>query len=114
MWSFDRYRKWIDRRTDWYTGREKDDQNLPVDGGGTAARTALLRTLKPEKRVQVTPTPPRKIQTRPSSPPAMKKISSPDHQAPANETKTYYEIGDLGNESAEDILEELKNMKKKI
>jgi len=110
MWSFGRYRTWMDNRADWYTGQEKNDPDLPVDGG-TADPTALLRTLKPENKVRVTNPPTRKIQKRPASSPAMKKISFPDPQAPVKETKAYYEISDLGNESTEDILEELKNMK---
>ena len=112
MWSFGRYRTWIDSRTDWYTGQEKNDQDPSLDGAA-AARAALLRTLKPENRVQVAQTPARKNQTRLPSTPVINKNSSHSRQAPVKKYKTYYEINDPGNESAEDILEELMNMKKK-
>lgn len=112
MWSFGRYRTWINSRTDWYIGHEKNDQAPSLDDAADA-RAALLRTLKPENRVQVAQTPTRKIQMRPPSSPATSKSSSPGRQAPVKKAKTYYEINDLGNESAEEILEALKNMKKK-
>lgn len=107
MWSFDRYRKWLDRRTDWSLNTSAD-QEKPVEvplNMDCTDRTQIPGF--PKSRPKIT----KPVQ---SVPPPKKKKKPPSRliEETVPKKSKYYEIGDLDNENMEDILKELNTLKK--
>lgn len=109
MWSFSRYRTWMDNRTDWYTGGA-EELSGPIDAEVSSPQRPLLRKPKPPKTARSVARPQQAINTLR---PQRKKAGPPQFKETIQTTEGYYEIGDIGSDSAEDILKELKNLKKK-
>jgi twitching motility protein PilT len=107
MWSFDRYRKWLDRRTDWNLNALSDHEK-PVEGPSNTNRTnqTQMPSLSKSRQKSSKPTP--------SIPPLKQRKTAPSHAIKeTGPTKSdYYEIGDMDNEKMEDILKELNTLKK--
>jgi len=107
MWSFDRYRKWLDRRTDWNLNALAD-QEKPVEAPLNMDRTDLAQIPGfPKSR-------PKTTKPAQSIPPLKKKKKPPAQliEETVPKRNKYYEIGDLDNENMEDILKELNTLKK--
>ena len=110
MWSFDRYRQWMDARSDWYlgsTGEPDQSVDIPPANGLNLLRQSAKINPQPLKHQQVLPTPVRQKRAEFQSNP--KKSNSTE------EEYGYYEITDDSNDSMEDILRDLnaiKNSKK--
>jgi twitching motility protein PilT len=106
MWSFDRYRQWIDARSDWYLGGT-DEPDLSVDippafNGFNLLHQPDQRKPQPLKHEQVISTP--GTEKREEFP------SNPKKSVRVEEEYGYYEIIDDRNDSMEDILRDLNAM----
>ena len=112
MWSLDRYRQWIDKRTDWYVGGTFEP-DPSVDMSNAIDEFSFSKNSVP---VESPLEPMLELHEPIMSPPTTQKTKGPPQQP--NRFKTdekesgYYEIHDEGNDSVEDILKELNAMKK--
>jgi twitching motility protein PilT len=112
MWSLDRYRQWIDERTDWYLGGTFE----PDPSVDMAHALNEFNFSKKSDSVEV-PMEPLLEKHKPvtSAPVEQKTKDFPYHpkKLETDEKESgYYEIGDESNDSVEDILKELNAMKK--
>jgi twitching motility protein PilT len=112
MWSLDRYRQWMDKRTDWYLGGTFEPEpsfDMPpafneLDFSKQSDSVgAPVETLS-EKQKPGRPTPvEQEIKEFPNHP---KKLETGEPES------EYYEIASECNDSMEDILKELDALKK--
>lgn len=107
MWSFERYRKWLDNRSDWRLNALTDHEK-PAEIPSDISQTDLNRIAKP------IPPKPTTRKPRPSSPPPTPKRTSaaPLIKETISDKSDYYEIGAGDNQKMEDILKELNALKK--
>jgi twitching motility protein PilT len=112
MWSLDRYRRWMDERTDWYLdGTFEPDPSVDILPTPNEVKFSepsdpmeVPMEPLPEKHKPVLPTPvEQKIKGFPSHP---AKLENDDNEI------EYYEISNEGNDSMEDILKELNALKR--
>ncbi|MGD9209941.1 MAG: PilT/PilU family type 4a pilus ATPase [Desulfobacteraceae bacterium] len=108
MWSFERYRKWLDTRQNWYLGSM----------AGEDAKTEVIPDLN-EMNLSRNSMPKKVVKKAPDPLPATSMLSKKKKRSVrAVEKKDnskgdeYYEIGDADSDSMEDILKELSTMKK--
>ena len=109
MWSFDRYRRWIDERADWYLGGTFEPEDS-VD------LSNALNEFNLSKQIMQVPMGPlfKKHKSAKRTPVSQKAKDYPNYPKKLETDKKesgYYEIGDESNDSVEDILKEL-NAKK--
>jgi twitching motility protein PilT len=109
MWSFERYRKWLDSRSDWYRNPLTDHEK-PAEIPSDFSQIDLNRNDRP------IPSKPAIHKPRPSTPPPTPKKPSSAPLIKEAETisdkSDYYEIGDGDNQNMNDILKELNALKK--
>ncbi len=104
MYSFERYRRWLDNRTVWYYSRP-DEPDAPVDESShiSAGKISLSppRPLLKKKSLQT--------DTK-----RQKKRFPPSHGKKAvsdSQPQDYFEIGEVGNDEMKDILKTLDSLK---
>jgi twitching motility protein PilT len=108
MWSFERYRKWLDSRSDWYR-KALTEHERPAEIPKNFKQADLDQIVTPM------PLKPAIQKSTPSQPPSKKKrtSTSPLIEAAISDKSDYYEIGDGGHENMEDILKQLNTLKKR-
>jgi hypothetical protein len=112
MWSLDRYRQWIDERTDWYFGAAFDID--PSDYVPSALNELSVSKQPDPTDISMAPLPEKHkpVMTAPGE--QNKKEFPTNHKKIENDGQEsrYFEIGSESNDSVEDILKELHAMKK--
>jgi len=111
MWSFDRYRRWLDARTNWYTGGLSE---TPPAADASVMQASLnlppLPAAEYRSKVRKSSAPatelPAKVKKEVSAPAVGRKHPVKEHG------EGYFEIGESGTESVEDILKALHTLKK--
>jgi twitching motility protein PilT len=107
MWSFERYGKWLDNRSDWYH-KALTEQDRPVEIPKNFNQADLNQIAAPM------PPKPAIHKSTPSKPSSEKKRRSTSAliEETISDKSDYYEIGDGGHENMEDILKQLSTLKK--
>lgn len=112
MWSLERYRQWMEARSDWYLGGTFEADSS-ADISFDFNESSFPKQSGPEE-VPLEPVP--KVYKPITPTPAAQKMKEPPEHHGKLETDEkesgYYEIVDENNDSVEDILKELDAIKK--